>query len=383
MTQANRRAIKEAAVARERTEREQPTRSSPHAEDAEVPFTKLIVGLRKEKDLVGLAAMVTVDGKVVASAADGERKKGSGVWVETSDRWHLGGITKSTTATMIARLVESGQLKWTTTLGEIFPDAAIHEDWKPVTLMQLLTDTAGAPVNFPRALWLKRVPLGPECTQARREAVLDVLADKPENPPGEKYVYSNVGYTIAAAMAETVTGATWDDLVKREVFEPLKLTDSGFGPPKSPDETLPQPRGHRNPRLGKVPVDDESDSTPIMGPSGMIHMSLRDLSTFAEEHLRGHEGAGKLLSADTYKLLHTPALNSNACGWVVKTPTDKIPHTLYWHNGSNTEWYALVVFIPDKKMVIAVTSNDGDFKNAEAAAWEVVRSTANNSMTSP
>ena len=74
--------------------------------------------------------------------------------------------------------------------------------------------------------------------------MLGVIADKPAHPPGEKYVYSNVGYTIAGAMAEKATGATWEDLVKREVFEPLKLTGAGFGPPKSPDETLEQPRGH-------------------------------------------------------------------------------------------------------------------------------------------
>ena len=81
---------------------------------------RLITDLRKEKDLVGLAAMVTVDGKVVASAADGERKNGSGVPVQIGDRWHLGGITKSITATMIARLVESGQMQWSDTIGKAF-----------------------------------------------------------------------------------------------------------------------------------------------------------------------------------------------------------------------------------------------------------------------
>ena len=139
--------------------------------------------------------------------------------------------------------------------------------------------------------------------------MLKVLAKKPDNPPGEKYAYSNVGYTIAAAMAEKKTGATWEDLVKREVFEPLALTSAGFGPPKSPDETLPQPRGHR-PYLGaKIPASDEADNSPIMGPAGSVHMSLSDLSTYATEHLRGHLGNGKLLSAETYQRLHAPRLN--------------------------------------------------------------------------
>ena len=110
-----------------------------------------------------------------------------------------------------------------------------------------------------------------------------------------------------------------------------------------------------------------------MGPAGSVHMSLSDLSTYATEHLRGHLGKGKLLSAETYQRLHAPRLNQYAYGWGVKDSGAKTPYTIYWHNGSNTLWYALVVFIPEKNMVVAVTANDGDFEKAEAAAWEIVK----------
>ena len=56
-----------------------------------------------------------------------------------------------------------------------------------------------------------------------------------------------------------------------------------------------------------------------------------------------------------------------------KNQARKSPTRVYWHNGSNTMWYALVVFIPEKNMVVAVTSNDGDIEKAEAAAWEIVK----------
>jgi CubicO group peptidase (beta-lactamase class C family) len=92
-----------------------------------------------------------------------------------------------------------------------------------------------------------------------------VIAKKPVYPPGKKCEMSSVGYTIAGAMAEKVTGATLDDLVRREVFEPLKLTEAGFGPPKSADATLEQPGGHLPRFAGKVPMDDKADNTPIMG----------------------------------------------------------------------------------------------------------------------
>ena len=96
---------------------------------------------------------------------------------------------------MIARLIESGQMQWSDTVGEIFPEASVHEDWKPVTLRQLLTDTAGAPANFPKDVWHQRPPLGPECTQARREAVLNVLADKPDIPTGHESMRTRTSAT--------------------------------------------------------------------------------------------------------------------------------------------------------------------------------------------
>lgn len=346
---------------------------TPAGGSSAVQLEDLVTHLRQENKLVGLATMVMVDGKVVDSAVDGERKSGSGVKLEIGDRWHLGSITKSITATMIARLVESGQMKWTDTIADCFPDASIHEDWKPVTVRQLLTHTAGAPDNFSFWVRLKSPEPGPESTKARRKSILDVLADKPLHPPGEKFSYSNVGYTIAGAIAEKATGLSWEDLVKQQVFEPLKLSSGGFGPPESSAEKLEQPRGHINALFGwKLPADDDDDNTPVMGPAGTVHMTLKDLCTYATEHLNGGLGRSGLLAADTWKQLHEPELNQYACGWIRKETSAEIPHAMYWHNGSNTMWYALVVFVPEKKMVVAVTSNDGDIPAAEAAAWEIV-----------
>ena len=383
MTEANRRAIRYAAQNLQpqaalsdplRSNFDGPPRSSGPSGNR---LASLVTDLRQEKNLVGLAAMVMVDGELDAAAAHGERKKYSGTSVELGDRWHLGGITKSITATMIARLVEAGKMKWTDTVGEAFPEASVHEDWKPVTLRQLLTDTAGAPTSFPREIWDQRPAPGPERMEARRKETLKVLAEKPVDPPGEKYEYSNVGYTMAAAMAEKATGVAWEDLVQREVFEPLGLADAGFGPPKSGDATLEQPRGHWARDRVKVAASDETDNSPIMGPSGSVHLTLQNLCAIAEEHLLGQLGEGKLLSDETYQNLHRLELDSYACGWLKKEPSAEIPYTTYWHNGSNTMWYALVVFIPEKKMVVAVAANDGDIVQAQAAAWEIVKESVN------
>jgi hypothetical protein len=178
-------------------------------------------------------------------------------------------------------------------------------------------------------------------------------------------------------MAEEATGETWSDLVTREVFEPLQLTTAGFGPPKSDvDENgikgITQPQGHTKLFGWKRPAGEDADNTAIIGPAGIAHMSLEDLCTYATEHLRGDQGQGQLLSAETYQRLHTPNLDDYAYGWVQREARGKFFPPLYWHNGSNTMWYALVVFVPSTNKVIAVTSNDGDIAKAAAAAWKIV-----------
>ncbi|HEY4311771.1 MAG TPA: serine hydrolase domain-containing protein [Pirellulales bacterium] len=342
---------------------------------AGVALASLVDDLRKENDLVGLAAMMTVDGRLEAAAASGERKKGSGVAVEIGDRWHLGGITQSITVTMIARLVEAGRMKWSDTVAEVFPNATLDPTWQSITLRQLLTDTSGAPANFPAEVLQVRPPLGRESTRARCTAVLNIMAEKRPFLAGNRYA-SNVGYTIAGAMAEQVTGDTWEDLVRREVFEPLNLASAGFGPPTSSDAKLEQPRGHQAFGTRKLAVDDKADNTAIMAPSGMVHMTLGDLCTYANEHLRGEQGEGKLLSTETYRLLHTPEFGQNAWGWIRSDAGGATSTAKYWSFGSNTLWYAFVIFVPETKTVVAVTANDGDMERGTEAAWQIVQASA-------
>jgi len=48
--------------------------------------------------------------------------------------------------------------------------------------------------------------------------------------PGTTFKYSNVGYSIAAAVEEKVTGKSWEDLMTNMLFKPLGMTTAGFGP---------------------------------------------------------------------------------------------------------------------------------------------------------
>ncbi|MCA9257784.1 MAG: beta-lactamase family protein [Planctomycetales bacterium] len=340
---------------------------------ADAALEEVVAVERRQRRLVSLAATLRIDGQTIESAADGERKWGRGPKVSTNDRWHLGGVSKAVTATMIARLIEHDVMAWDDEVASYFADDQIHPDWRRVTLRQLLTDVGGTSRRFPSEIMRSKPAPGAARIEARRGAAIGILSDAPDYAPGTGHVYSNAGYVLVAAMAEQAAGLAWEDLVEREVFGPLELLSAGFGPPPTDFGVPQQPLGHQLHGRLKLSVDDNVDNTPVLAPASGVHMSMSDLCRFVEEHLRGENGGGTLLSQETYRYLHQPEFGNYACGWVVRPANETFPHRVLWHNGSNTMWYAFAAMIPDRNAVLAVHTNDGDIDGGESAAWEIFR----------
>ncbi len=338
--------------------------ASPDSEDLS-DLNALLETLRAASDLPALAGAIIHKGEVIAIGAVGIRKSGSEEVVTTDDLWHLGSCTKAMTSTMIGALVERGDLSWDTTIGDVFSDfEEIREEWLGVTLEQLLTHRSGLPEDrVPDALFFKLRELEGPIREQRVELVKLALAREPAATPGSTMAYSNTGYTIAGAMAEAVTGSSWEDLLQEHLFEPLGMTTVGFGPPGKADSVL-QPFGHR----GVLPVDPGlfGDNPPVIGPAGTIHASLGDWAKFVAAHLAGERGKSDLLTAKTFTRLHTPAEGQDyAFGWLVTEREWAGGRTLV-HDGSNGLWYAVVWIAPERDMAILVTTNTGGAKAAKA-----------------
>ncbi len=198
----------------------------------------------------------------------------------------------------------------------------------------------------------------------------DALAAEPESPCGERFLYSNVGYTIAGHIAETIAGEPYESLLQDRVFAPLGLMSAGFGAPKGeqPDE---EPLGHGVfPNGTRVPVDPfqtRADNTPLIAPAGTVHMTIGDLARYGVAHLEGEYGSDPvLLSRSSWQRLHAPFLNGYARGWV-RHERDWAGGPLIWHNGSNTLWYALLMLLPARNMTLAFVTNDGAVEAAHTA----------------
>ncbi len=295
----------------------------------------------------------------------GERKYGSGVAVTENDLWHIGSCGKSMTATLMARLVERGKLDWDAPVAPLFVAHGIevHKDFSGLNLRHLLTHSSGLPAD-PSPEDLEASYHSTESPRAQRAALAQVvMVEKPAQKPGRDSGYSNLGYTMAAALAEAVMGAAWEDLMRREVFSPLGLKTAGFGAPgKTSRNELAQPWGHQ-PRFWSFsalrPDDLMADNPPLIGPAGTIHLSLPDLARYIAFHLSSGATAPGYLKPKTVDFLHAPRANEeSAFGWFLSpAKANRIGKSVLWHDGSNNAWYAVILMVPDDRRGLAFVCN--------------------------
>ena len=325
------------------------------------PIEETLESIRARHKLPALAAVVVVDGKVVATDAVGVRRYGVATRITPGDKFHIGSVTKSMTATVAAMLVEKRKISWTTTVGESFPEFAssIHSDYRGATLEQLLANRGGVPGKPPPTLWLKAFQATGAAAQQRLAFVKGILALEPEAKPGTKMIYSNQGYTIAGVMLEKASGQTWEELIRTMLFEPLGMTSAGFGAPASVGQ-VDQPWGHTKGVAGikPVPPGPRADNPVAISPANAVHCSLGDLAKYAAFHMVGERGQSKFLKAESFKKLHQPVEGDYALGWIVLERKWAGGRAIT-HSGSNTMFYVVVWMAPEKNCAVIVAANIG------------------------
>ena len=295
---------------------------------------------------------------------DGERQIGTGVAVQEGDKWHIGSITKSMTATLIARLVDDGAIGWSETVGGLLADAIpeMHDGYHLANFRHLLSHRSGIQKDIPLSELIEFSRETPDARDERRDYARRALSAAPNGPLGTVFEYSNNGYVVAAAMLEAKLGESWESLIRAHLFEPLGLTSAGFGAPGRAD-ALDHPVGHApNPATGALdayPVGGLiTDNPAALGPAGRVHISLPDLLVY----LAAHRDRTDYLSSHSWQVLHTPPFGGGyAMGWSVR------PDGALWHNGSNTLWYAEALVDAGSETVAAAAVNTGELSQASPA----------------
>jgi uncharacterized protein YbbC (DUF1343 family)/CubicO group peptidase (beta-lactamase class C family) len=174
-----------------------------------------------DKKLPGAVVLVGRKGKIVYRKAFGNRSLVPTIEKMTVDTiFDVASLTKPVaTATSIMILVEQGKLRLNDTVGRFIPEIQ-DENAKRVTIQQLLTHTSGYQPDFD----LKEKWTG-------REGMLRALyKEKLRNPPGTRFVYSDIGFIVLAEIIERITKDNLIAFVQKNISSKLQTQLTHFLP---------------------------------------------------------------------------------------------------------------------------------------------------------
>jgi CubicO group peptidase (beta-lactamase class C family) len=254
-------------------------------------------------------------------------------------KFRLGSLTKQFTATLVLLLQQDGKLKIEDPVSKYMPDTP--KSWEKITLANLLGHTSGIP-NFTDLKEFGVWRMSPHTA----EEELAFFRDKPlDFEPGSKFQYSNSNFEVLGAVIEKVSGKKYGDLLRERIFDPLGMKDTGLDTdelilPKRAQGYMPGPQGL---------VVARSESMTVPWAAGSIYSTTGDLLKW-EHALFG----GKVLSADSLKLMTTPGKGDYGLGVMI---TKKGTLNLVEHGGGIEGFNTHLAYVPERRIAVVVLSN--------------------------
>ncbi len=178
-----------------------------------------------EKYNINGVLYVTKNGKVVAQSARGTANTSEDKEVTIDTLFPIGSNSKQFCAVAIFMLKEQGVLSLDDTLSKYFPE---YTAGAKVTIKQMLTMRSGIR-DFQEGAFRDFVPVTDGTQEENQQMILDWLNTKTlRNKPGSDYDYSNTNMLLLSMIIEQVTGDSYENFIKENIFVPLGMVNSGF-----------------------------------------------------------------------------------------------------------------------------------------------------------
>lgn len=319
-------------------------------------------------DLPGLALGIVEDGRVVYTRTAGELVVGEGQSIDGQTLFKVASNTKSMTTATLARLVDAGKLSWNDPVVKWLPQFRMHDPWvgREMQVRDLLIHNSGLRAGAGDLM------LWPEPNSFTRTDIIHGLAYlKPQRSFRSGYDYDNLLYIVAGEVAAAAGGAPYEELVQREVFQPLGMTRCRVGQwNRAETGNVAQPHMRQEGR--NVPVREDGDviRATTMDPAGGVRCSLDDMLSWVTAWLQPDGTAAGWLSREQRQALWAPQMpmplsrrmrewdNSHfsayGYGWRLADVDGvfKVAHT-----GTLMGMYSAVTLLPDRKVGFVILIN--------------------------
>jgi D-alanyl-D-alanine carboxypeptidase len=257
---------------------------------------------------------------------------------ETSFR--IGALSAQFTAAAILRLAQAKKLALGDSIAHFVPDyPAVGAG---ITIKELLSHTSGLPNYLTK----------PELIEKRRQAFTpaELLAlfwsDPLDFEPGKDFGYSDSDYVVLGVIIEKVTGKSYAEHMRRDIFERFDLDDTRVG---SSDSAAGAARGYTASASGGLEA--------VVGFDDSILFSAAGIRSSAHDLLAWHDALqeGKVLDPKYAELALQVVKNHYACGWFVR---EQRGHTVVSHPGGVQGFVSDLARVPDLDLAIVVLMNN-------------------------
>ncbi len=280
----------------------------------------------------------------------GSTRQGGDTLPSSSSLYEIGSISKTFTSLLLAYYVNEGKLKLDDPITEYLPDSvAVNTALKKVTLRMLANHTSGLPRLPTNLAVVARDPLNPY-KHYSEVALYDYLKKaKPATTPGETYAYSNLGVAVLGNILEKIGGKPWDELVKRVITTPLRMTNTV--------EHLSTAQQSR-----MLPVyNAEGAETPawefqVFDAAGALRSTATDLLVYAQAQMKQDRSKLARAMALTQEMTYgkDPEIG---LGWHINNLEDQ---KVYSHGGGTYGSRSFLGFVPERSMAVVVLSNSAE-----------------------
>ena len=286
------------------------------------------------------SALVAKNGVILLNKGYGYRNAADKTANNEQTIFQLGSITKQFTSAVILKLQEEKKLSVTDKLSKYFPG---YPKGDSVTIEQLLTHTSGiySYTNDPKFM------ANEVSKPASREMMMALFRDKPfDFSPGTGWNYSNSGYSLLGYIIEEVTKKPYEQAVRKYIFTPLGMTQSGF------DFTNLK---NKEKATGYFKLDDkETVPAPIVDSTvsysaGAIYSTTGDLYLWHKALQKNN-----ILSKVQQDKAYTPVKNKYGYGWGIDSIEGK---RKVGHGGGIHGFTTNISRVPEDDICIILLSN--------------------------
>ena len=288
----------------------------PHARNVAKSFADIdaiVQDAIEQGKMPGAVVLIGHNGRVVYRKAFGSRSIEPTREPMTVDTvFDLASLTKCiATTTSVMQLVETGRVRLNDPVSAYLPWFSSNGKAQ-ITVRELLTHYSGlAPDLDLTHAW-----------QGRDTALKMVMDAKPVDPPGTRFVYSDINFETLGFLVEKVSGLPLNEYAEKNIFAPLGMTSTSFLPPSKWLPRIAPTEYDENGRMLRGTVHDPTARRMggVAGHAGLFS-TADDLAKFAQQLLSGR----KILSRSAIEKMSTPqqpatASSLRGLGWDIDSP---------------------------------------------------------------